>query len=311
MESTVTERADTTYVEQGPRKGIVIIVIAILLGTNGLLLWQFFEKKSSLEVANQQIVTTNAEKDALQTQLNQLRTEYEKVKSENSDLQTQLTTRDEEIKSKMAEIQRLISVGGPAEVARAKAELAKLKHMNNLYVAQIDSLNRQNKELLAANENLTTNLTDERSRNDNLSAENSRLAGKVAAGSVLKAMSIVTEGLKYNSKGKESVTNKAKQVQKMRTKFMLTENKVVDQGPLDVYLRILGPDGSVVSSDQSTFASNGQTLAYTYKQTIDYNNQETPVEITWAKGSQFAKGTYNVELYHNGVLIGKSTAMLK
>ena len=36
----------TDYQEQGPKKGIVIIVITILLGTNGLLLWQFFEKKN-------------------------------------------------------------------------------------------------------------------------------------------------------------------------------------------------------------------------------------------------------------------------
>ena len=36
------------YQEQGPKKGIVIIVITILLGTNGLLLWQFFDKKSKI-----------------------------------------------------------------------------------------------------------------------------------------------------------------------------------------------------------------------------------------------------------------------
>jgi len=73
--------------EQGPKKGIVIIVITILLGTNGLLLWQFFEKKSSLYLANQTIITTNAEKDALQTQLNKVNAEYEKTRSENQNLQ--------------------------------------------------------------------------------------------------------------------------------------------------------------------------------------------------------------------------------
>ena len=46
----------TDYQEQGPKKGIVIIVITILLGTNGLLLWQFFEKKNSLDAANQTIL---------------------------------------------------------------------------------------------------------------------------------------------------------------------------------------------------------------------------------------------------------------
>ena len=71
----------TDYQEQGPKKGIVIIVITILLGTNGLLLWQFFDKKNSLDLANQTIVTTTAEKDALQVQLNQFKAEYEKMKA--------------------------------------------------------------------------------------------------------------------------------------------------------------------------------------------------------------------------------------
>src|SRR4051812_8633692 len=110
------------YQEQGPRKGIVIIVITILLGTNGLLLWQFFDKKSHLDIANQQIITTTAEKDALQMQLNQFKAEFEKLKTENASLQDQLSEKDEQIKSKVAEIQKLILLGGPSQIAKAKAE---------------------------------------------------------------------------------------------------------------------------------------------------------------------------------------------
>src|SRR4051812_34311705 len=101
MENTYSDKDDIQ--DQGPRKGIVIIVISILLGTNGLLLWQFFEKKSSLDLANQTIVSTNAEKDQLRSQLNQIESEYEKMKSDNSGLQTQLSSKDEEIKAKVAE----------------------------------------------------------------------------------------------------------------------------------------------------------------------------------------------------------------
>jgi len=215
----------TSFEEQGPKKGIVIIVISILLGTNALLLWQFFEKKNNLDVANHTIVTTTAEKDALQTQLNEVKTEYEKIKSENSGLQTELASKDDEIKTKVAEIQRLITLGGPAQIAKAKAELARLKEMNVVYTAQIDSLNTVNTKLQSENQTLNSNLSNEQSKNKNLSSENSKLANKVAAGSVLKAYNIVTEGVRYNRiKRSEVITNKAKQVQKMRTKFTLSEN---------------------------------------------------------------------------------------
>jgi hypothetical protein len=297
--------------EQGPKKGIVIIVIAILLGTNGLLLWQFFEKKSNLDDAQQKIVTTTAEKEAVQAQLNQIKTEYEKVKSENSNLQTELSSRDEEIKAKVAEIQRLIAIGGPAQIAKAKEEMAQLREMNNMYMAQIDSLNKVNTMLQAENQNLSSTLNDEKSKVQNLNDQNSKLAGKIAAGSVLTAMNIKTEGMRFNKAGKGSVTNKAKQVQKVQTSFVLTENKVIDAGPVDIYLRCLAPDGAVMSSDQATFDSNGQSLVYSLKQTVDYANASMPVQMIFMTTGNYQKGKYNIEIYHNGNMIGKSTMDLK
>lgn len=301
----------TDYQEQGPKKGIVIIVITILLGTNGLLLWQFFEKKNRLDDANKTIYSTTAERDALQVQLQQVKADFEKAKSENSSLQTQLTEREQQINEKTAEIQRLIALGGPAQIARAKAELAKLKEMNQLYVAQLDSLNQVAARLQAENTDLSSNLSQAKNTNDKLSAQNTMLSSKVAAGSVLKAMSPVTEGVRYRSNGKESLTDRAKQVQKIRTRFTLAENKVIDRGSVDLYIRVIGPDGAVMSSLQDAFNSNGQSLTYTLKETVDYTNVDTPVEVSWAKGTQFAAGMYTVEIYHNGMLIGKSSIQLK
>jgi hypothetical protein len=308
----LNENNKNDYQEQGPKKGVVIIVITILLGTNGLLLWQFFDKKNSLDLANQTIVTTTAEKDALQMQLNQFKAEYEKLKSDNVNLQNQLLEKDEEIKAKVVEIQNLIRLGGPAQIARAKAELAKLKEMNDLYVNNIDSLNKITAQLKLENQNLSTNLSKEMSKNENLSAENSRLYSKVSAGSILKASNIVTEGLRYKTSGKEVATNKAKQVQKLRTKFVLGENYVIDEGPIDIYLRVYNPDGSVMASgNKETFKSKDQDISYTVKETVQYKNTELPVQIMWAKGSQFVNGKYNVEIYHSGVIIGKSQIDLK
>ena len=299
------------YQEQGPKKGIVIIVITILLGTNGLLLWQFFDKKNHLDQANQTIVTTTAEKDALQLQLNQFKVDFEKLKSDNSTLETQLTEKDEQIKAKVLEIQKLILLGGPAQIARAKAELAKLKEMNDVFTVQVDSLNIIAAKLQAENQNLNSNLTQEKSKNENLSAENNRLSSKVNAGSVLKAISIVTEGYRFKGNGSAVVTNKAKQVQKVSTKFVLAENHVIDNGSVDMYLRVLGPDGAVISTNSETFKAENQDLTYTVKQTVDYNNSDTQIDVAWAKGSNFFKGKYNVEIYHSGNLIGRSMIDLK
>ena len=57
MDTTATEAQD-----QGPKKGIVIIVIIILLGTNGLLLWQFFDKKSGFEEVSKSLILPRMKK---------------------------------------------------------------------------------------------------------------------------------------------------------------------------------------------------------------------------------------------------------
>ena len=299
------------YQEQGPKKGIVIIVITILLGTNGLLLWQFFDKKSKLDEANNTIYSTTAERDALQEQLKQVKAEFEKAKSDNAGLQAQLTDREAEITAKSAEIQRLIAIGGPAQIARAKAELAKLKEMNEMYVMQLDSLGQVAARLQAENMDLNSNLSKERSQNDNLSAQNSMLNSKVAAGSILKAIGQIAQGVRYKSNGKEVITDRAKQIQKLRTRFTLVENKVIDKGSVDLYVRVIGPDGVVMSPTQETPKNGGASFSYTLKETVDYNNQDTPVEVNWSKGSQFAPGNYSIEIYHSGTMIGKTSIVLK
>lgn len=313
MENTEPKSSTTADTqEQGPRKSIVIIVIAILLGTNGLLLWQFFEKKASLDAANQTVITTTAEKDQLQMELNQVKGEFEKIKAENLNLRDQLTAKDDEIKAKVAEIQKLIAMGGPAQIAKAKAEINNLRQLNQMYVAQIDSLRTANTQLMTENTDLTSTLQQQKSQNENLSKQNETLSGKVAVGSVLKATAIVTEGLRYRSSGKEVITNKSKSVQKLRVRFVLVENKVIDKGPVNIYIRILGPDGAVMSSDQESFQREGKAMVYTSKETVAYENKDAIVEAMWSKGSAFLKGHYIVEIYqHGGYLIGTTSIDLK
>ena len=306
MDTSTTEIQD-----QGPKKGIVIIIIIILLGTNGLLLWQFFEKKSSFDQVSKNLITATHEKDQLQTELNVIKMEREKLESENSQYKDRLSQQDSTLKLKEAQIQHLISIGGPAQLAKAKAELAKLKEMNQLYTLQLDSLNKVNVQLTSDVQNLHSNLSEQQDKNSTLSKQVSHLSDKVAAGSILTATNIVTEALKVKSNGKETVTTKAKQVQKVHTKFTLAQNRVIDPGPVDIYIRVLGPDGKVMEISPQSFMAGGQSVEYTLKQSVEYSNKATDVDAVWAKGTQFTKGKYNVELYHGGEIIGKSMIELK
>lgn len=113
--------------DQDSKKVIVIIVISILLGVNALLLWQFFDKKTHLEQVSRELDTTMAEKESLSAELQRVKTEYEKLNQENASLQNQLSAKDEEIRLKIAQIQKLINSGDATQLRKAKEELSSLK----------------------------------------------------------------------------------------------------------------------------------------------------------------------------------------
>lgn len=297
--------------EQDSKKVIVIIVISILLGVNALLLWQFFDKKTHLEQVSRELDTTMAEKESLSAELQRVKTEYEKLNQENAGLQNQLSAKDEEIRLKIAQIQKLINSGDAVQLKKAKEELASLKELNQKYVAQIDSLRTANELLSTENLSLNQNLTSTQNRVSSLTQENTLLANKVAIASVLKTTNLKAIGVRYKGSGKEVETNKAKSTDRIKTCFTIMENLVVDKGPKDIYVRVLSPDGAVMSTSSETFIYNNQATLYTTKESIMYENRNTDLCVYWEKGNTYNPGKYIIEMYCEGNQIGVANLELK
>jgi len=297
--------------DQDSKKVIVIIVITILLGVNALLLWQFFDKKTHLEQVSRELDTTMAEKESLSAELQRIKTEYEKLNQENASLQNQLSAKDEEIRLKIAQIQKLINTGDAAQLKKAKEELSALKVLNQNFVAQIDSLNISNKMLSEQSFSLNQNLSSANTKVSSLTQENSVLSNKVAIASVLKTANLKALGVRYRNSGKESETTKAKSTDRIKTCFTIMENLVVEKGPKDIFVRVLSPDGAVMSTTSETFIFNGQATLYTTKESIMYENRNTELCVYWEKGNTYNPGKYTIELYCESNQIGIVSLELK
>jgi len=297
--------------ESNSKKTIVIIIISLLLGVNGLLLWQFFNKKTDLQQTTVVLKNTTAEKETLNAELQKVKFEFDKLNQENAGLQNLLTSKDEEIRSKIAEIQRLINSGDTAKLKKAKEEIANLKQLSQNYIAQIDSLKAANKNLSDQNTTLSQDLSSANSKVGSLTQENSSLSNKVAIASVLKTVNATSSGVKYKGSGKEFETTKAKQTDRIKTCFTIIENQVVDKGAKDIYLRIIGPDGTILSTSNETFMIKGQASIYTIRQTIFYENKNTDLCIYWEKGNAYSAGKYTIEIYCEGNQIGSAAVTLK
>ena len=297
--------------EPNSKKTIVIIIISVLLGVNGLLLWQFFNKKTDLQQTTVELKNTAAEKEALNAELQKVKYEFDKLNQENAGLQNLLSSKDEEIRTKIAEIQRLINSGDAAQIKKATLEIANLKQLSQNYIAQIDSLKIANKDLSNQNDLLSQDLSSANSKVGSLIQENSTLSNKVAIASVLKTVNAITTGVKYKGSGKEIETTKAKQTDRIKTCFTIIGNQVADKGAKDIYLRVIGPDGTILSTSNETFMLKGQASIYTIRQTIFYENKSTDLCIYWEKGNAFNAGKYSTEIYCEGNQIGSASVILK
>ena len=297
--------------ESQSKKTIVIVIISLLLGVNGLLLWQFFNKKTDLQQTTVELKNTKDEKETLDAELQKVKFEFDKLNQENAGLQILLNSKDEEIRNKINEIQRLINSGDAAQLKKAKDEIATLKQLSLNYVAQIDSLKAVNKDLSSQNTSLNQDLSNANSKVGSLTQENSNLSNKVAIASILKTVNAVASGVKYKGSGKEIETTKAKQTDRIKTCFTIVENAVIDKGAKDIYLRIVGPDGTILSTSNETFMLKGQASVYTIRQTIFYENKNTDLCIYWEKGNAYSAGKYSIEIYCEGNQIGSASVMLK
>lgn len=297
--------------DQDSKKVIVIIVITILLGVNALLLWQFFDKKTHLEQVSRELDTTMAEKESLSAELQRVKTEYEKLNQENASLQNQLSAKDEEIRLKIAQIQKLINTGDAAQLKKAKEELNSLRQLNQNFIAQIDSLNASNKILSEQNFSLNQTLSSANTKVSSLTQENSVLSNKVAIASVLKTSNLKALGVRYKNSGKETETNRSKSTDRIKTCFTIMENLVVEKGPKDIFVRVLSPDGAVMSTTSETFIFNGQATLYTTKESIMYENRNTDLCVYWEKGNTYNPGKYTIELYCESNQIGVVSLELK
>ena len=80
----------------------------------------------------------------------------------------------------------------------------------------------------------------------------------------------------------------------------------------DLYICFTDPNGeNVQDSDKGSFVANGKQIPYTYKTSIEFNNEDKSYSIDWVNPVPFQKGTYNLVLYADGNLMGKSSVTLR
>lgn len=295
------------------KRGIFIwIIIALLMGTNGVTIWLLMQEKNKVAEQIVKTETIYVEKETIQSELLALKKDYENLQTNDKALQADIELKKARIEELMEEAKK--HKGDAYIIAKLKKETETLREIMKHYVYTIDSLNTLNQTLVAEKKTVLKQLSEEKKQQEVLKQEKEELKSTIVKGSILTCFNVSAKGVYFKKGGKKEVeTNKARKTTKIKVGFSLGENKIAKTGEKTVYIRIMTPDGKEMAKsydDSYKFVFNKNNGYFAGKETINYANTEISA-VTYCEGQgELVPGNYLIEITCDGAVIGNSSLKL-
>lgn len=298
---------NTDNSELKPKSKAVAFLAALIVVLGFVLLvlgWLYYaEKQDSKEIQHQ----LNAEKDSIALNLQEIMFEYQVLETDNATIKAKLEEEQERAEKLYQELRQVRSVSY-AKIKEYQRELGTLRAIMRDMVKEIDSLNTLNQQLIAENIKVRQEFTMQQRTVQTLEQRTEELSTTVAKGSVVRARDINPTTI--NRRGRE--VSRARNVEKIQTCFILSENTIAKPGRRDVFIRILGPDGFILAkSNTDLFEFEGERIVFSAKREVDYQNDDIEMCIFYDNNGELIAGKYTVTLFMDGYMIGSADFTMK
>lgn len=218
--------------------------------------------------------------------------ENDAIRLENDTILAKYNAAKQRVEELIAELNSQ-KVKSAEQIQKLRDEIATLRGLLRHYVAQVDSLSRENAALRDENTEIRNQNEQLASTVNTISNENKTLNERMTLAEKLNVTGLSLTPLNKKGKNEKNVT---KATQLMVT-FTIPQNNSTPVGTKTIYLRITGPEGSLLGNGGS-FTFEGQTLPCTAKKTIDYSGDEIAgINIYWDVNATLNPGDYTVELF--------------
>lgn len=195
-----------------------------------------------------------------------------------------------------------------AVLSQKDRDIAQLKEELGIVTAKNEELGQAVSSLEGERQVLSDSVT-------NYAVQNRELNEKVTIASALRAENIAVNSLNAKGKERDGGSYKSRRIDKLKISFNLSPNAIAKQDRKEVFLRILDPDGAVLSdmaTGSGAFLYNGREMIYTAKEGFNYDNSRQKLDILYGRGGvPFKDGKYAVELYSEGFKIGQGDFVVK
>lgn len=306
---------------QPPRrdsKNLIIGLLAVgILGTWGYFLWDKNNNDQKMTQLQTQYVAVDSSKNELQKSFDAALTRLDSLTGYNNEIEGKLTERNSDISKLRGQINGILKKQKltEAEKRRAQTLIAELNDKIAGLEEEVVRLTGENQTLTTEKAAVTVERDTYRSQKDTLETVKRGLETKVDIASTLNAYAISITPIQEKGNGREKVTSTARRVDKLVIAFDV-DNRIATAGPTDVYVAITDPEGKPVTvealgSGSFSTREEGEKF-YTAKVPVELETgKKKRVEFAWKQNSDFKRGNYKIEVYHNGFKIGEGVRELK
>lgn len=278
-----------------------LIAVAVVLAAILIFVVVAYQKQKKSMFEMERMLTH--EKDSLANELQMMVYGYDTLRTNNDTLNAKLVREQDRIKQLLS-----INASNVTLIRQYRAEIGTMREIMKSYIVQIDSLNTRNKILVAENEEIRGQITRVTQTNIELERTRENLTAKVEIASVIQAKDVVVTGI--NTRRRE--VDRIDRLDKLQVCFTLRENPIATAGRKTVFLRVLRPDGLVITdSPDNIFRAGNDNVIFSARRDVDYENVDLEMCIFVDNTGDFVAGTSTVELWLDGILIGSSTFVLK
>ena len=288
------------------KKTLLIIAVSVLvIALVGITYLLFTEKQNNRELVEEFAL----EKEDLENEYTRFAQQYDELKLTVSNDSLSVLLEQEQIKTqRLLEELRTVKSSNATEIRRLKKELSSLRKIMIGYINQIDSLNKltnQQKQVIAE---VTQKYNAASRQINNLSEEKKNLNEKVTLAAQLDATNIWVEP--KNKRDKK--VKKVKDVVKFTIGFTIVKNITAETGERTLYINIYKPNNEVLTKNAAnTFEYENRSLPYSIKKYIEYNGEEQPITVFWNVEEYLSAGTYRVDIFADGTMIGSQRFTLE
>jgi myosin heavy subunit len=291
------------------KTGIIIGILSVIVIVQSIKIYLDYQEKVEVK---EELATTVEDLASTMQRLNDVSAELDLKITEIAKLGGDITELEKAKAEVMAELKRSNTRNSKA-IKELKDRLEGYEELLKLKDDEIDKLKSVNKELYTENRTLKTKQNVLNDSLNRVTKNKDELATKVAIASQLKAENIAMVSVNGKGKEKESPFRK-KQLEKIKVEFTIAENKVAPIEGKKILIRVIDENGQPIfdtTKGSGTFMLEGREEFYTAAQEILFDNTQQQLAFVYDKGSEYTAGTYKVEIYTDGYLMGTTQFVVR